>query len=150
MIDEDVTPEDVRNAILAGSMRARQTGDVRGTRYVFRGPGVDGRMLDVVCRLIPRSVHCHGLPDRIGSMGKPRAVRCENCRGRLQRRVVTIDLRRGRTLVVVDHVPAFVCSQCGYKEFAPDVVDRLQRAVRLRGRSRRTVRVPILESDSVA
>ena len=53
MADEGITNDDVRRAIIEGSLKARQTRDPRGTRYVFLGPAMDGRQIEVVCRLIP-------------------------------------------------------------------------------------------------
>ena len=56
MKDEAILPEDVRQAVLAGVLEGRQTCDVRGTRYVFLGRGMDRNWIKVVCRLIEESV----------------------------------------------------------------------------------------------
>lgn len=42
---------------------------------------------------------------------------------------VTYTLQLGEKLVVVEHVPARVCSQCGEQLYAPETVERLQRTV---------------------
>ena len=75
---------------------------------------------------------------------------CGNCSGRVKAGSVTVDLRRGRTLVVINHVPAFVCDRCGYKEFTPDVVDKLQKAFSSRAKARRKLKVPVVEFEAVA
>jgi hypothetical protein len=56
MLDEWITREDVVSAIMAGDLRARQRRGGRGTRYVIRGPGVNERTIEVVCRLLPGKV----------------------------------------------------------------------------------------------
>ena len=47
---DDFTIEDIRSAILAGKINKKYTLDPRGTRYKVRGPALDGRSLDVICR----------------------------------------------------------------------------------------------------
>ncbi len=42
---------------------------------------------------------------------------------------VTYTLQLGDKLVVVEHVPARVCSQCGERLYAPETVERLQKTV---------------------
>ena len=92
----------------------------------------------------------HGLSDRMTKMKKARSAPCANCRGRVKAGNVAVDLRRGRTLVVINHVPAYVCDRCGYQEFTPDVVDKLQKAFRRRAKARRKLKVPVVEFEAVA
>ena len=56
MIDEDITKDDVQKALVGGTLRARQTGDFLGPRYVLRGAGVDGGSVEVVCCIIPQNI----------------------------------------------------------------------------------------------
>jgi YgiT-type zinc finger domain-containing protein len=42
---------------------------------------------------------------------------------------VTYTLQLGDKLVVVEHVPARVCSQCGERLYSPETVERLQKTV---------------------
>jgi len=42
---------------------------------------------------------------------------------------VTYTLQLGDKLVVVEHVPARVCIQCGERLYSPETVERLQRTV---------------------
>ena len=83
-------------------------------------------------------------------MKKSCRIRCDDCGGPLRAGRVIVDLRRGETLVVVRNVPAEVCSRCGYREFKPEVVDRLTRALERHARSRRRMAVPVVEFEAVA
>lgn len=47
---------DVLCALQKGACVARQTHGGRGTRFLFRGRSVDGRSLEVVCRIAPGGV----------------------------------------------------------------------------------------------
>jgi YgiT-type zinc finger domain-containing protein len=40
---------------------------------------------------------------------------------------VTYTVQLGDRFVVIEHVPAKVCSQCGERLYSPDTVERLQR-----------------------
>jgi hypothetical protein len=51
MDNDDLEEDDVRQAIVKGDLSARQTRGGRGTRFVIRGPALDGRDVSVVCRL---------------------------------------------------------------------------------------------------
>ena len=52
MDDDGFEVEDVLNAVRRGRLREKQTSDPRGPRYVFRGPALDQRKMEVVARLI--------------------------------------------------------------------------------------------------
>lgn len=41
----------------------------------------------------------------------------------------TYTLQLGDKLVVVEHVPARMCSQCGERIYSPETVERLQKTV---------------------
>ena len=60
--------------------------------------------------------------------------RCDFCDGRLSGRRVREYYRIGRGLVVIDDVPACVCSQCGERYFAAAVAKKMRTLAR--GRSR--------------
>jgi hypothetical protein len=51
MSDDAFDDVDVSRALLKGLMVAKQTHGARGTRFVFRGPAVDARRMEVVCRI---------------------------------------------------------------------------------------------------
>jgi len=52
MDDEEILDADVVTAVLVGKLARKLTDDPRGPRYVMRGPGRDGRAIEVVCRLM--------------------------------------------------------------------------------------------------
>ena len=65
--------------------------------------------------------------------------RCDFCDGRLSVRRVREYYRMGRGLVVIDDVPAWVCSQCGERYFAAAVAKEMRTLAR--GRSRLPQRI---------
>lgn len=77
-------------------------------------------------------------------MKKSRPESCELCRAPLAAGRVTVHSGRGKTLTLIENVPASVCPRCGYREFSSDVVRRLERAGPRRGRARRRLSVPVL------
>ncbi|GIW54438.1 MAG: hypothetical protein KatS3mg082_0842 [Nitrospiraceae bacterium] len=52
---------------------------------------------------------------------------CDLCGGPLTKQEVTYTVQLGDRFVVIEHVPAKVCSQCGERLYSPDTVERLQR-----------------------
>lgn len=57
-------------------------------------------------------------------------MKCEICgRAERQNRLIRHNLSQGDQLVVVDHVPAEVCPDCGEVSLRPDVVEKLQETV---------------------
>lgn len=51
---------------------------------------------------------------------------CDLCGAPLTRKEVTYSIELDGRWIVVEHVPAKVCPQCGEKMFSPDTVKRLQ------------------------
>jgi YgiT-type zinc finger domain-containing protein len=58
-------------------------------------------------------------------------------------KTVTVDLRIGDKLLVVEGVPAKVCDHCGEKVFTPAVTRKLQNLVKRRRKPPRTLKVPV-------
>lgn len=56
-------------------------------------------------------------------------MNCDLCGSPMTDQVVTYTLQLGDKLVVVEHVPARVCTQCGERLYAPETVERLQKTV---------------------
>ena len=71
---------------------------------------------------------------------------CEVC-GRAERehRLIRYHLSVGDQLVVVDHVPAEVCPNCGEVSLMPDIVERLQETVWRRRVPARLIETPVYE-----
>jgi uncharacterized protein DUF4258 len=50
MLDDELTREDIENAVLKGRIEKRLSEDIRGTKYRIEGPARDGRLIHVICR----------------------------------------------------------------------------------------------------
>ena len=75
---------------------------------------------------------------------------CDFCDGRLSPRRVIVDWRRGRSLRVIENVPALVCDRCGERYYTQDVMRRLERLAAARRPARRTLKVPVARFETVA
>lgn len=56
-------------------------------------------------------------------------MNCDMCGSPMTEQAVTYTLQLDDKLVVVEHVPARVCSQCGERLYSPETVERLQKTV---------------------
>ncbi len=73
-------------------------------------------------------------------------MKCEVCGiGEREEELISYHLLVADKLVVVEHVPATVCSHCGETSLAPDVVDRLQQTVWQSGPPVKTLATPVYE-----
>lgn len=50
MLDDELTRDDIENAILNGRIEKKLSEDMRSTRYRIEGPARDGRLIHVICR----------------------------------------------------------------------------------------------------
>jgi len=58
-------------------------------------------------------------------------------------KTITVDLRIGDKLLVVEGVPAKVCDHCGEKVFTPAVTRKLQNLAKRRRKPPRILKVPV-------
>ena len=65
----------------------------------------------------------------------------KGCTGHYVEREIAHTARRNGNLIVIDHVPAEVCSVCGDVLFAPDTVRRIARLLASEGAPERTAPV---------
>jgi YgiT-type zinc finger domain-containing protein len=65
-------------------------------------------------------------------------------------KTVTVDLRIGDKLLVVEGVPAKVCDHCGEKVFTPTVTKKLQNLAKRRRKPPRTLKVPVFSLEKGA
>lgn len=77
-------------------------------------------------------------------------MKCLVCHWEMVERKVTVDLRIGDELVIVEGVPATVCSHCGERVFAPRVARSLQALAKQRKKASRTLKVPVFSMDKAA
>lgn len=78
-------------------------------------------------------------------------MRCsiENCSGMYEAREVVHTVRRGDQIIVINHVPADVCTICGDVLFTPETVRRLEALRQTTATPARTV--PLYEfTDAVS
>lgn len=74
---------------------------------------------------------------------------CVFCGGDVEKRITRVIIDTGDELLVVENVPAGVCTQCGEKEFSPEVVRRLEYIRRERVTADKELRVPVVEFETV-
>ena len=70
---------------------------------------------------------------------------CDHCGGTVLAQAATYRLEVDEQLVVVEHVPAQVCQQCGDRVYAADVVERLQQTIWHQRQPSRLLRTPVYD-----
>ena len=70
---------------------------------------------------------------------------CDLCGSTVKEQMVTYTIQLGDKLVVVEHVPAKVCVQCGERLYSPDTVERLQRTVWEQRSPSRMLQTPVFD-----
>ncbi|MEK7442604.1 MAG: type II toxin-antitoxin system MqsA family antitoxin [Chloroflexota bacterium] len=60
----------------------------------------------------------------------PHEMKCLHCQGELQRGKTTYTINRNGYHLIIDNVPAWVCSQCGEPLFDERQVDAIQKIIR--------------------
>lgn len=68
---------------------------------------------------------------------------CEYCGGPIVEKRVTLHRRVKRTYALIEHVPAGVCTQCGTRYYAANVLKTIEESVRGRRKAEREVLVPV-------
>ncbi len=70
-------------------------------------------------------------------------MECLVCHQLMVERNVTLDLRTGEELLVIEEVPATVCENCGEQVFTPEVTRQVQAIAKERKGAARTIVVPV-------
>ena len=70
-------------------------------------------------------------------------MKCLVCHHDMVERTVTLDLRIGEDLVVIEEVPATVCKNCGERVYTPEVTRQVQDVAQERKERVRTILVPV-------
>lgn len=71
---------------------------------------------------------------------------CYFCKGELRPANVTVDFRwGGGDLVVIEDVPAYVCSQCGERYFDAEVSEKVEKLALAQTKPTRTITIPVLK-----
>ena len=71
--------------------------------------------------------------------------KCYFCRGKVERKHITLDYRWGEDLVVIKDVPAGVCQQCGEKYIQSGVYKELEKLAKNKDRLKGKMTVDVLE-----
>lgn len=74
---------------------------------------------------------------------------CVFCGGEVENHVTRVIIETGDNIIIVENVPAGVCTRCGEKEFSPEVVRRLEHVRREQVAADRELRVPVVEFEAV-
>lgn len=75
---------------------------------------------------------------------------CDFCPGTLHPKRVRVIRSRGRKLVIIDDVPATVCSRCGMRYYDATVVRGMEAILKRSPTHTRTIRVPVTKFVVVA
>ena len=74
---------------------------------------------------------------------------CAFCKGELEERLIRYVSDFEGCVIIIENVPAGVCTQCGEKVFRPEVVEKIQRVVWEQPPPRRSVEVPVYDLAEV-
>jgi YgiT-type zinc finger domain-containing protein len=77
-------------------------------------------------------------------------MKCVFCRGTLETKLIRYVHEYKGAVIIVENVPAEVCSQCGEPLLHPDVVERIQRIVWEQPSPKRRDSVPVYDLSEVA
>lgn len=75
-------------------------------------------------------------------------MKCLVCHHDMMERRVTLDLRLGEELVVIEDVPATVCENCGEQVFTPEVTRKVQTVAKERRGVARTMVIPVFSLEA--
>lgn len=76
-------------------------------------------------------------------------MKCDVCRGKVIKKKVTFDLWIKGRLLIIENVPAEVCTKCGEQLFSPEVTRKIQRLAKLKLHPRKTMTVPIFSLKEI-
>ena len=72
-------------------------------------------------------------------------MKCYLCGSPMNEQMVTYTIQLDEKLVVVEHVPAKVCGQCGERLYSPETVERLQKTVWEQRSPSRVLQTPVFD-----
>jgi HTH-type transcriptional regulator / antitoxin MqsA len=77
-------------------------------------------------------------------------MKCVFCGGELKHDTVTFHYEDDETYLLVEHVPADVCSHCGERLYSPDVTDALLNVRHERMKPTKVIQVPVYDFTDAA
>jgi len=72
-------------------------------------------------------------------------VKCVFCGGEVVKTNVTFTYEEDDKYLIIEHVPAEVCTKCGEKMYSPEVTDELLRFARNEFKPARRIEVPVYD-----
>ena len=77
-------------------------------------------------------------------------MKCAFCGGRMEAKAVTFQHEENGLFILIENVPAEVCSACGETTYSPEVTDRLLRLATQESRPERMIEVPVFNFAKTA
>ena len=75
---------------------------------------------------------------------------CDFCGGKLSSKVTDIELKRRGRWVIIEDVPAEVCSRCGEKYLSAEVAEKIDRLLQGKPHVEKTITVPVMRWGAAA
>jgi len=72
-------------------------------------------------------------------------MKCVFCGGKVVKANVTFTYEKDDKYLIIEHVPAEVCTKCGEKMYSPEVTDELLRFARNEFKPARKIEVPVYD-----
>ncbi len=147
-----ITRREVEEAVASGQIFEDYPTDKYGPTCLIFGLTAKGRPIHIQCTHPTRErVKIITLyePDReewIDFRAKETNMKCEVCgTGEPREQLIRYSLSIGDKLVVVEHVPAWVCNRRGETTLRPEVVERLQNTISPSRTPVRILETPVYE-----
>ena len=72
-------------------------------------------------------------------------MKCVFCGGHVEKRKVTFSYEEDDHYLLVENVPAEVCTKCGERTYSPEVTDALLRFTQKKFRPVKIIKVPVFD-----
>ncbi|GAI99481.1 unnamed protein product [marine sediment metagenome] len=72
-------------------------------------------------------------------------MRCVFCGGKVEKKGVTFSYEEDDKYLLVENVPAEVCTKCGEKTYSPEVTDELLRFAKDEFQPMKIIEVPVFD-----
>jgi len=72
-------------------------------------------------------------------------MKCVFCGGRVEKKMITFTYEEDDKYLIVENVPAEVCTKCGEKMYSPEVTDELLKFARDEFKPIKIVQVPVFD-----
>ena len=72
-------------------------------------------------------------------------MKCVFCGGKVIEREVAFTYEEDDKYLIIEHVPAEVCTRCGERTYSPEVTDQILRLARKEVKPARKIQVPVYD-----